>query len=155
MYIAGVDDTDPLGAELLSVAARVTRWATFLADFPITSAQARLLALVDVVGPARISALARADHCSQPTMTAQVQKLEEHGWVTRQADPSDARAVLVSLSPAGARLLGEVRDARVASVAPTLAALSADQVRRLREAVTTLEEVLIVAGQATDLQEIR
>lgn len=154
MYIGRMAEPDLLGAELLSAVARVNRWATSLAEFPISSAQARLLALVDAIGPARISDLAKADHCTQPTMTFQMQRLEESGWVTREADPADARAVLITLSRQGANLLRNVRLARVRSVAPALAALDDDQVARLREAVSTLEELLVVAGQAAGLQEV-
>ena len=142
-----------LGAELLGVIARLGRWATQQADLDIPPAQARLLAQIDALGRARIGDLARADHCSQPTMTTQVQRLLESGWVTREADPSDARAVLVALSRDGQRVLAEVRRAREQAVAPLLARVGDDERERVREAVETLARLLAAAGTHSDENE--
>ena len=139
-----------LGAELLSVVARLnrmaTRMATLEAGLPIPYAQARLLAQIEDRAPARISELAAADHCSQPTMTTSVQRLEAAGLVVRQPDPADARAVLVSMAPAGATVLREVRERRAAVVAPYLNALEPAERQTLVEAVEVLRKVLADAG---------
>lgn len=135
-----LDDT--LGADLMRVAARLNRWATYHGRWAVPAAQARLLAQVDELGAARISDLARADHCSQPGMTAQVHRLEKAGLLTRAPDPEDARAALISLTDAGRVVLNEVRAARAAAVAPLVGALSDDERRRLRGAVTTFEALL-------------
>lgn len=39
------------------------------------------------------------------TMTHRLQRLEAQGWVTRAANPADARSLLVQLSPAGLELI--------------------------------------------------
>lgn len=135
----------PLGAELLSVIARVNRWATRQADLDIPPAQGRLLSQIDELGSARVGDLARADHCSQPTMTTQVQRLEERGWVTRVADPVDARAVLISLTTAGEDLLIAVRRERAAVLAPYIESLAATDRARLGDAVAVLTEILAAA----------
>lgn len=82
-----------LGADLLAVVARLNRLATQRIQMPLPAAQARLLATIEAQGEARIGDLAAVDHCSQPTMTTQVRRLEDAGLVTRTADPGDARAV--------------------------------------------------------------
>jgi DNA-binding MarR family transcriptional regulator len=105
-------------------------------------AQARLLALVDELGQARVSALAEADHCSQPTMTAQLHRLEAAGWVRRDIDPADARASLVSLTLTGSEALERARQARLAVLAPALDDLDETAVDRLRTAVEVLDELL-------------
>ena len=81
--------TEPttLGNELLRSAARLSRWASRHASFDVPFAQARLLALLDELGPSRVSVLAAADHSSQPTITTQLQRLEASGWV-RSRDPT-------------------------------------------------------------------
>ena len=56
-------------------------------------------------GEARISDLAALDHCSQPTMTTQVRRLEDAGLVTRTIDPDDARAVLIRITAARRRTI--------------------------------------------------
>lgn len=138
---------DTLGSDLLRVVARLNRWATRHAAFDVPPARARLLGLIDDIGPARISALADADHCSQPTMSVQVQRLEGEGWVERVSDPDDARASLVSISAAGSRALDDVRRARVAVVTPFLADLPEGTLRRLEDAVDAMAEVLDVVSE--------
>lgn len=140
-----------LGAELLSVVARLNRWATHHAALPVSPAQARLLAQIEDLGSARIGELARADQCSQPTMTSQVQRLEELRWVSRVSDPADARAVLISLTPEGGRLLDEVRVSRAAVIAPVIQRLDADQKRRLKETLSMLSEMLAAVSAAPAL----
>ena len=132
---------DP-GNDLLRAAARLSRWASRHASFEIPYAQARLLALLDELGPARVSGLADADHSSQPTITTAVQRLESQGWARREPDPSDARASLVSLTDEGRQALTQVRSARAAVLAPALASLDRSDRARLDDAITLIESVL-------------
>lgn len=133
---------DELGSELLSVVARLNRWATSRAALPIPYAHARLLSLIDLYGPARISELAIADHCSQPTITQALRKLDEAGWIERHPDPDDARAVLVSLSKRGRATVRQVRAARSAVLAPHLDAMSVADRDRVAAAVDALGAIL-------------
>jgi DNA-binding MarR family transcriptional regulator len=133
--------TDPAN-DLLRAAARLNRWASRHASFDIPFAQARLLALLDELGPARVSTIAEADHSSQPTTTAGLHRLEAQGWVHRSPDPSDARASLVSLTPVGSRARAQVRRARAAVLAPALDLLDPAERARLEEAIDVLETVL-------------
>jgi len=137
----GVTPNDTLADELLRGAARLSRWASQHADLGLPYAQARVLALVDDLGASRVTTLAEADHCSQPSMTAQVQRLEADGLVTRTPDPADARAHLVGLSADGAAALARLRRARGAALAPVLDAVQPDP-GRLRDAVALLGELL-------------
>jgi DNA-binding MarR family transcriptional regulator len=138
-----------LGNDLLRLAARLTRWATRNASLEVPSAQARLLALLDELGPARVSVLADADHCSQPTMTTQLQRVEAEGWAQRVADPGDARASLISLTPKGRTALDQARKARLVALAPAFVDLDDVALQRLRVAVEVLEELLDRAASTT------
>lgn len=139
-------DPRTLGSDLLSVVARLNRLATQRAGLDVPYAQVRLLAQVEEQGPARISALAAADHCSQPTMTTQVQRLEAEGWVTREPDPADARAVLVTITRMGSEALEQARARRADVVAPHVAALSVEQRDTLAAAVEILRGLVADAG---------
>jgi DNA-binding MarR family transcriptional regulator len=139
--------TNPLGAQLLTVIARLNRWATREADLEVLPAQARLLAQLDELGPARIGDLARADHSSQPTMTGQVQRLEACGLATRRQDPEDARASLVELTEGGRAALERVRAARSAVLAPLIDRLDPVDRRALRTAITSLGRLLEAADR--------
>lgn len=138
--------TDGLEDALLRTTARLTRWASQRARFDVPPAQARLLALVDELGPARVGDLAVADHTSQPSMSSQLARVEERGWVTRATDPADSRAWLISLAPAGADALARVRAARAEVLAPVLDGLDEDERARLAEAVDVLEGLLTRAA---------
>lgn len=131
-----------LGADLLAVVARLNRLATQRIQMPLPAAQARLLATIEAQGEARIGDLAAVDHCSQPTMTTQVRRLEDAGLVTRTADPGDARAVRIRITPEGIRTLTAVRADRAAAIEPQLALLPPADRRVLADAVDVLRRLL-------------
>jgi DNA-binding MarR family transcriptional regulator len=142
-----VTETTSLGNDLLRSAARLSRWASRHASFDVPFAQARLLALLDELGPSRVSALSAADHSSQPSITTQLHRLEAAGWVERAVDPDDARASLVSLTQAGTDALEGVRRARVAVLAPALDGLDGPALARLQVAIDVLDELLAAAAE--------
>jgi DNA-binding MarR family transcriptional regulator len=131
-----------LGVELLGVVARLNRLATQRTRLPLPWAQARLLSTIEDRGAARISDLAALDHCSQPTMTIQVRRLEDAGLVTRTPDPDDARAVLIRITPKGVRTLARVRADRARVIDPHLARLDPEDRETLSAAVRVLRRLL-------------
>jgi DNA-binding MarR family transcriptional regulator len=141
-----VADAEPeppgLGADLLAVVARINRLATQRIQMPLPAAQARLLATIEAHGEARIGDLAAVDHCSQPTMTTQVRRLEDAGLVTRTVDPGDARAVRIRITDAGMRTLTTVRTDRAAAIEPQLALLAPADRQVLADAVKVLRQLL-------------
>jgi DNA-binding MarR family transcriptional regulator len=143
-----VTDRDELGNSVLRSAARLTRWASRNASLDVPMAQARLLALVEELQPARISTLAAADHTSQPTMSAQVQRLEAEGWAERVPDPADARASLVSLTAAGNAAIARARRARLEALSPAFDQLDDAALARLADAVAALDDLLVRAASS-------
>ncbi len=131
-----------LGSELLAVVSRLNRLATQRTRLPLPWAQARLLSTIGDRGQTRISDLAALDHCSQPTMTTQVRRLEDAGLVTRTPDPNDARAVLIAITEEGTRVLARARADRAAVIDPLLEHLDAQQRATLADAVEVLRGVL-------------
>ncbi|CKI16272.1 MarR family transcriptional regulator [Mycolicibacterium smegmatis] len=131
-----------LGADLLAVVARLNRLATQRTRLPLPYAQARLLSTIEDQGEARISDLALLDHCSQPTMTTQVRRLEEAGLVSRTADPGDARAVLIRITEEGRKTLAQARADRAAAINPRLERLSVEDRQTLVDAVEVIRKLL-------------
>jgi DNA-binding MarR family transcriptional regulator len=131
-----------LAADLLSVVARINRLATQRVRLQLPVAQARLLSMIEDQGAARISDLAALDHCSQPTMTTQVRRLEDAGLVSRTTDPLDARAVLISITPQGVAVLAEVRADRGAVIDPYLERLDETDRHILVDAVRVMRSLL-------------
>ncbi|HEY9304728.1 MAG TPA: MarR family transcriptional regulator [Mycobacterium sp.] len=137
-----------LGADLLAVVARLNRYATQRIQMQLPAAQARLLSTIDAHGEARICDLAAVDHCSQPTMTTQVRRLEDAGLVARTVDPGDARAVRIRITPEGMRTLNRVRVDRAAVIEPQLAKLGPADRKTLTDAVAVLRRLLEDAAPA-------
>jgi DNA-binding MarR family transcriptional regulator len=131
-----------LGADLLAIVARLNRYATQRIQMQLPAAQARLLSTIDAQGEARICDLAAVDHCSQPTMTTQVRRLEDAGLVTRTVDPGDARAVRIKITAEGMQTLNRVRADRASAIEPQLAELNAADTQTLVAAVTVLRRLL-------------
>jgi DNA-binding MarR family transcriptional regulator len=136
-----------LAADLLSVVARINRLATQRVRMQLPFAQARLLSMIEDQDSARISDLAALDHCSQPTMTAQVRRLELAGLVSRTTDPTDARAVLISITGEGVAVLANVRADRGAVIDPYLERLPEADRQTLADAVRVMRSLLDDAQQ--------
>ncbi|BBZ54944.1 MarR family transcriptional regulator [Mycolicibacterium phocaicum] len=131
-----------LASDLLAVVARINRLANQRVRLPLPFAQARLLSTIEAEGRARISDLAALDHCSQPTMTTQVRRLEEAGLVSRTVDPDDARAVLISITPQGVATLAQVRADRGNAIDPFLEELDSTDRDTLAAAVEIMRGLL-------------
>ena len=134
-----------LAADLLSVVARLNRLATQRVKMQLPFAQARLLSTIEDQDAARISDLAAFDHCSQPTMTTQVRRLEDSGLVSRITDPADARAVLIIITAKGREALARVRADRGAVIDPYLERLEPADREALTEAIRVMRTILATA----------
>ncbi len=141
MTVAPATETT-LASDLLTVVARINRLANQRVRLPLPFAQARLLSTIEAEGRARISDLAALDHCSQPTMTTQVRRLEEAGLVSRTVDPDDARAVLISITPQGVATLAQVRADRGNAIDPFLEELDSTDRDTLAAAVEIMRGLL-------------
>jgi len=69
-------------------------------------------------------------------------RLEEAGLGVRAADPADRRSSLVSVSPAGAALLEELRTRKDAFLSGRLEQLDPDDRATLERAADLLEDLL-------------
>ncbi|WP_433162974.1 MarR family winged helix-turn-helix transcriptional regulator [Kribbella sp. CA-247076] len=132
-----------LSVEMVVASARLTRMASRDVS-ALPHAAMRLLGRLDELGPTRISELAKADRCSQPTMSTLVQRQEEQGLVRRDADPEDSRASLISLTDAGYAELQSARRQAGAALAARLGQLPAADLATLEAAVTVMRKLLEV-----------
>lgn len=135
-------DPRQLAVDLVVSSSRLIRLAARESSSSVPRALARALAVIRELGEPRISDIAAADRISQPTATTLVQKLEERGWVERAADPADARAVRVRITPAGHVAQREFRQAAADALAPRLDRVSAADLARLADGVRVLSALL-------------
>ena len=80
-------------------------------------------------GSQRLSAVAEVLDLDLSSVSRQVGALEREGWVARERDPADSRAVLLDLTDEGRAVLQRVRDARVGLLAARLPGWSPDELR--------------------------
>jgi DNA-binding MarR family transcriptional regulator len=136
------DQLTELAVDLLVTSARFARLATRETRATIPHALWRALSQIDELGPLRISELAQADRCSQPTATTTVQRLEQRGWVRRATDPDDSRAVRISVTDAGRAELETNRRTAGEHLARRMARLSPDQRAALAAGVRALHDLI-------------
>lgn len=113
-----------------------------LTDRDISFTSVSTLSGLERRGPARLTALARAEGVSQPSMTQLVQRLERQGLVTRVHDPDDGRVVVVAITDAGRRLLAQRRQARADRLAVLLAGLPPEDERTLYAALPAIRHLV-------------
>jgi len=92
--------------------------------------------------PRRITELAAEERVTQPAITLLVNRLQERGWVQRVPDPSDGRAVLVSLTPAGEEVFERLRAEYRALLHEEMASLEDSEVETLAAAVSILDKLI-------------
>ena len=71
--------------------------------------------------------------------TKRLDRLEQAGLITRAPDPEDRRGTLITLTPAGHRLIDAVTEAHLDNERDLLRALSADEQRRLADLLRKLQ----------------
>jgi DNA-binding MarR family transcriptional regulator len=98
-------------------------------------------------GSRRITELATEQRVTQPAITLLVNRLEERGWVKRIPDPSDGRAVLVSLTPVGEETFEQLRAEYRALLHEEMAMLDDDEVETLAAAVEILDKLIARLSQ--------
>ncbi|MGL3806022.1 MarR family winged helix-turn-helix transcriptional regulator [Paeniglutamicibacter sp. R2-26] len=90
-------------------------------------------------GSSRLSDLNQHLLISQPSLSRMADRLEAKGLVTRQPDPTDQRAVLFTLTDAGAKLQKEIGREHVKGIHALIGdALSAEEFAQLTRLSTRL-----------------
>ncbi|MEV8638391.1 MarR family transcriptional regulator [Streptosporangium sp. NPDC051023] len=114
-----------------------------VAGQPLTSQQYAVLGSLEG-GPRRMTELAEEHGVQLPTMTVQINRLEEPGLVARGADPADARVRTVELTDEGRARLVAVRRSRVAYLSGQLDTLTQGE----REAISVALPALAKLGRS-------
>lgn len=132
----GRDDERVAAEAVYWLSAAVIRFTTQPRELSLTGVST--LATLERKGAQRISELAGLQGVAQPSMTVLVGSLEQAGLVTRRPDPSDGRAVLVSLTPAGEEFLAGRRRAGAERLSELVGKLPAGDLEALAAAVPAL-----------------
>ncbi len=130
-----------LDAQIGYVLRRVTQRhiSIFAAAIPeVTTTQFAVLARLAEIGPVSQNHLGRETAMDAATIKGVVDRLAKLGYVATRADPADRRRLIVSLTEAGTRLfVSKVETARQVT-ASTVAPLSEEEARQLKELLLRL-----------------
>jgi DNA-binding MarR family transcriptional regulator len=99
-------------------------------------------------GPMRLTDLLATEQIKQPALTSLVRKLEGGGLVSRQPDPSDGRAALLSLTTAGEMVIESRRADRVAKLARLIDRLDDRDRAVLADTQEVLSRLVAIAHDA-------
>jgi DNA-binding MarR family transcriptional regulator len=113
------------------------------------------LATLERKGAQRVSELAAVQGVAQPSMTVLVGSLEQAGLVTRRPDPTDGRAVLVSLTAEGEEFLASRRRAGAERLSALVGKLSAQDAEALAAAVPALLRLRELQEEAMEAATVR
>jgi DNA-binding MarR family transcriptional regulator len=105
----------------------------------LTPTQLAALATVEQAGPLRLGDLAAAEGIAPSTLTRLVAVLEELGYVRRDADPKDARASTLAITPEGHETMERLRAENSALLTQRVMLLTAEQRSALADALPALE----------------
>ncbi len=129
-----------IAIDLRLACMRISRRVRFESTDEVAPHQLTALVRVEK-GPCTPRELAQHERVSPPSMTRTVSSLTNAGWVQRANDPHDGRRVILSLTPAGAQVLAQVRERRDAWMAVRLAGLSDPEVLVLAQASAILGRI--------------
>lgn len=112
------------------------------ARFGLTAPQLWALWELDRQGPMALGVLALALQLHPSTVVGVVDRLEDKALARRETDPSDARRILIRLTPKGRALLKRTPHPAQGRLLHGLQGMSDRQVAELRRAVATLVRVM-------------
>ena len=137
-----LDDAHPdVPARLAIVTGRLNRRLRS-ASGQLSHGLLSALATISKQGPLRLAELAQLESVSAPSTTRLVAELESKGLVSREPDPADGRAVLLSITPEGEIAVAAARAARAEMVAELFEALNTGEISAIAAAVPALERAI-------------
>ena len=115
----------------------------------LTMPQFRIVLLLFTDGPARVSALASALDVSLATTTGITDRLVQHGFIVKENDPEDGRAVICQLSGKGREVIARLWELRESRVRSLLERIPLTKLEVVSKAMKTILEAASVVERDT------
>lgn len=129
-----------LVARLRGVIGRLARQLNATATGEgLTPTQASVLGLIAFRGPLGLAELTELEGLNPTMLSRVVRKLDEDGLVRKLSDPSDLRAVMVEITPAGTLVHERLRALRTQAVSECLERLPEQTASELLQALPAME----------------
>jgi DNA-binding MarR family transcriptional regulator len=137
---------DEIAEGLPQRAAAISRLFLAHSSIKVSRTEAGVLSALSE-RPWRTTELAAREGVTQPAITLLVKRLEARGWVSREPDPRDARANLISLTSAGSTALARLRAEYRALLHEEMATLADRDVETLAHATEVLDKLIDKLGR--------
>lgn len=128
-------DTARLGDYL----ARLSRSLRREVSLPLGASTLGVLATLQEQGRVRLGDLARHEGVTPATLSRIVAVLEDEGYAARDVDDTDRRSAFLRITPAGTRLIAQVRAQRARVIQARARGLTPEQRAALADALDALE----------------
>jgi len=115
----------------------------------------KVLGMLSRNGPTRSGEVATFCGTTPSAVTELIEGLVAEGYARRDADPTDRRAVLIAITPAGQTEVDRVVAAATANVIQFVDGLTADQRSRLRAAVADLSDIFATPSAQKETRNVR
>lgn len=132
-----------MATDLRLACMRISRRVRYESSHDVAPHQFSVLCRLEEI-PRTPGELADIERVAKPSMTRTLAALVERGLVGRQADPTDGRQVIVSITAAGRASVRAIRRKRDAWMASRVANLTPEEQDVLQRAAVILDKV---AGQ--------
>ncbi|GAA1862238.1 MarR family winged helix-turn-helix transcriptional regulator [Brevibacterium marinum] len=135
-------DSNEIVSGLVVVSSRLTRALRRVIGDESDLVTLRGLGVVEQYQPVRVGHFAQGYLCSQPAATKVLARLEEAGYVLREASASDRRASQFSLTDAGRARLAENRNVLAERMEPYFEALTPEDRLSVHRALGLVSQYL-------------
>ena len=116
----------------------------------LTMPQLKIVLLLFIDGPTRISTIASALGVSLATTTGITDRLIKHDLIVRSSDPEDRRAVICSLSEQGKELVARLWELGQSRVRSLLEKMTREKLEIIDEAMEVLLQAISALEQNTN-----
>lgn len=140
MLTAPASDIDTTVAAFTRLMDRMAADHQPPADAGISMAQLRCLHLIAGAGELRMSRLVAQLGVSISTVSGLIDRLVDHGFVSRRDDPLDRRQVVLSPTPAGIEFLDRMRELSNAQFRGLISHLTPEELRTVHRSIEILSE---------------
>jgi DNA-binding MarR family transcriptional regulator len=135
--------TEPRAAEIIDALAPLLAqqrraWAARCQAQGLSMVGFQVLSLLEMHGALPMSRLAQEIGVALPNASGIVGRMAERGIVERTQDPADRRVVLIGLTDAGRRVIGDMEATRRARMTRLIGAMDESQQARLLQSVQDL-----------------
>ena len=134
-------DPSEIAERLRLSATRLARQLRQQSDTGLTPSQLSALAAISNHGPLTLGELADRERVAPPSITRVAGNLEAAGLVSKQSDAVDRRVCRVETTPAGEKLLAEIRKRKNLWLAARLREVSPEDQALLAAALDVLDEL--------------